>query len=366
MSKAQEDVQIAAASRALKRSLQLALRNHRRVGTKLKATPVHDLRVSLRRCRSLAEGLSAIDPDPVWRRLRKAAKKQQSGLSELRDLQVVEGWLKPLRLTSGPVSQALAARLKKQERRAKKKTRRLLDSFPRGRWKRWLRRLPERAELIPANEGRLAQLLLEQLTRVIKLHNQWMKEKEEAQPNIEVWHELRVTVKRFRYMVESFLPEKSEAWREELKRAQDLLGEGHDLDVLRALIVKLSQKKKSLRKAEAAVAKALRRVDAAAQKRRAEYVALIAGPANGREREAPTAGAKAQAAETQAESTIGRQHYAGQRSLWERWRAELLPMAKVSRRGGEESARSATRRASRAKALANRYPGRQRRLSSAT
>lgn len=352
--KAEEEVRTSTASRALKRSLQRALSNHRRVGKKLKANPVHDLRVSLRRCRSLAEGLCAIDPDPVWRRLRKACKNQQSGLSELRDLQVLENWLKPLRLTAGPVGEALTARLKKEERRAKRKARRSLDSFPRGRWKRWLRRLPGRAEVIPANERRMAQLLLEQLTRVIELHNQWLREKQEAQPNLEVWHELRVAVKRFRYMVESFLPEKSEAWSEELKRAQDLLGEGHDLDVLRALIVKLSQKKKSLRKTEAAVAKALGRLDAAAQKRRDEYAALVSAPPNNTE----TATADA------AEAEVARQAEGG--SLWERWRAELLAMAKVSRRGGEEFARSATRKGSRAKAPGNRYPGRRRQLSSAT
>ena len=340
------EAQISAASRALQRSLQRALRNRRRAGKKLKADPVHDLRVSLRRCRSLAEGLSAIDPDPVWRRLRKASKRQQGALSELRDVQVLKSWLKPLRLTAGPVGEALASRLKKQERRAQRTARASLNSFPRGRWKRWRRRLPARAELIPANERRLAQLVLEQLTRVIELHEGWSR-----QPSPEAWHDLRVMVKRFRYMVESFLPEKSEAWRANLQGAQDLLGEGHDLDVLRALIVKLSRKK-ALRKAEGAVTQSLRRVDAAAQKRRDEYAALISAPADGRELQARA-------------DDAGLARQADRRSLWDRWRTELLPLTRVSGRHGEGSSRSIPRRALRAKARASRYPGRPRQISSA-
>jgi len=355
-----EDERHSAASRSLKRSLERALRNHRRAGKKLEADPVHDLRVSLRRCRSLAEGLCAIDPDPIWRRLRKASKRQQSALSDLRDLQVLESWLKPLRLTAGPVGEALAKRLKKEERRARRKARRSLDSFPRGRWKGWVRRLPAHAEHIPANEPRVTQLALKQLMRVIDLHNRWVNESQKEAPNLKIWHELRVTVKRFRYMVESFLPEKSQAWREKLGQAQDLLGEGHDLDVLRALIVKLSNKKR-LRKDENAVAKALGRVDAAAQKRHDEYAELVSGSTGSREREA---GADEAAENTELE--FARQPQLERGSLWDSWRDELLAIVKVSGRGGEESAKSAPRRASHAKAPASRYPGRPRRISSAT
>ncbi len=45
------------------------------------ADPVHDLRVALRRCRSMADGLMAVDPDPSWKQMKKAGKRfvQQSG-----------------------------------------------------------------------------------------------------------------------------------------------------------------------------------------------------------------------------------------------------------------------------------------------
>ena len=341
MTKQDDEVRVSPASQALERSIRRALRNQKRAQKKLKTDPVHDFRVALRRCRSLAEGFSAIDPDPVWRRLRKASKGVQRGMSDLRDVQVLEHWLKPLRLTSGPVGQALASHFKKQERRAKREARSSLESFPRKRWKRWSRRLPARAELIPVNERRLAQLVLEQLTRVIDFHQRWTK-----QPSAETWHELRVTVKRFRYMVESFLPQKSESWSAELERAQDLLGEGHDFDVLHDLLLKLSRKK-SLPKT--AVSQSLRRVDSAAQKRRKEYVSLISEPPH---RNGQGSGI----------------HHAGNSSpamLWDRWRTELNELASINYQGGEESSRSAPRRALRARARANRYPHRPRRISSA-
>ena len=36
--------------------------------------PVHDLRVAIRRCRSLGEGFQAVDPNPDWKKMRKAGK----------------------------------------------------------------------------------------------------------------------------------------------------------------------------------------------------------------------------------------------------------------------------------------------------
>jgi exopolyphosphatase/guanosine-5'-triphosphate,3'-diphosphate pyrophosphatase len=46
------------------------------------------------------------------------------------------------------------------------------------------------------------------------------------------WHRLRIGIKRFRYIVENFLPDQHAAWSEDLKHLQDILGEVHDLDVL--------------------------------------------------------------------------------------------------------------------------------------
>src|SRR5579863_4148644 len=63
---------------------------------------VHDLRVALRRCRSLALGLAELDPGAAWTRLRKEAKKPLSALGNLRDAEVMRGWITRLRVNDKP------------------------------------------------------------------------------------------------------------------------------------------------------------------------------------------------------------------------------------------------------------------------
>src|SRR5947209_6913474 len=76
MTKQNDEVRVSPASQALERSIRRALRNHKRAQKKLKTDPVHDFRVALRRCRSLAEGFSAIDPGHRSpRALDEAAKR---------------------------------------------------------------------------------------------------------------------------------------------------------------------------------------------------------------------------------------------------------------------------------------------------
>src|SRR5213076_384690 len=46
---------------------------------------IHDLRVAIRRCRSVAAAMEEVDPDPAWPAMRKLQRKLFRGLGALRD-----------------------------------------------------------------------------------------------------------------------------------------------------------------------------------------------------------------------------------------------------------------------------------------
>src|SRR5271166_1183673 len=66
------------------------------VSSNFSADPVHDLRVSLRRCRSMADGMMAMDPDPDWKAMKKAGKALFQRLGALRDVQIMMDWIDKL------------------------------------------------------------------------------------------------------------------------------------------------------------------------------------------------------------------------------------------------------------------------------
>jgi exopolyphosphatase/guanosine-5'-triphosphate,3'-diphosphate pyrophosphatase len=68
---------------------------------------------------------------------------------------------------------------------------------------------------------------LERWTEAYDLHRQALRNRSQAS-----FHQLRIGIKRLRYIVENFLPVQHELWSADLKELQDLLGDVHDLDVL--------------------------------------------------------------------------------------------------------------------------------------
>jgi CHAD domain-containing protein len=245
------------------------------VAADFSADPVHDLRVALRRCRSLAEGMIAMDPDPDWKAMKKAGKALFQRLGALRDVQVMMDWIDKLHPAgvaktlpstgSGndlsapdqeqarvdhnsdgdqvseeaaehlqaehphydPASHALLAILTHRETEHKREARAALEEFDRKQWRQWAKSLPHRAARIRPGSAVFKHLALERWTAARELHTTAMRNRSQV-----AFHTLRIGIKRFRYIVENFLPAEHKAWSDDLKHMQDLLGEVHDLDVL--------------------------------------------------------------------------------------------------------------------------------------
>jgi CHAD domain-containing protein/HD superfamily phosphodiesterase len=226
--------------------------------------PVHDLRVALRRCRSLADGLMALDPDPDWKAMKKAGKRLFQRLGALRDVHVMMEWVEKLsvaraplrqaqarpsaaRLSSEPnganaiavvaedqgdasqdaATQALLEVLHRRENEQQQEAQAALEEFDRKQWRSWSKSLPARAGRIRPGSAVFKHLALERWSAARELHIRALRNRSQV-----AFHSLRIGIKRFRYIVENFLPVEHKAWSNDLKEMQDLLGEVHDLDVL--------------------------------------------------------------------------------------------------------------------------------------
>jgi CHAD domain-containing protein len=192
---------------------------------------VHDLRVAIRRCRSVAAVMEEVDPDPAWPAMRKAARKLFRSLGVLRDAQVMHEWVKKLAPETDLVRAHLQSAFESTEPHLREEALRAAEKFDQKSWKQLARVLRQRARLVPAGSLAAECLALERYGDAKELHARALRT-EKSKP----WHALRIGVKRFRYIVESLLPEQYAAWSDNLKRLQDMLGEIHDLDVLSEMV----------------------------------------------------------------------------------------------------------------------------------
>lgn len=199
--------------------------------SKLRSAPdgdtVHDLRVAIRRCRSIAAVMEEVDPHPAWPQMRKAARKLFRGLGAARDAQVLEHWVTQLAPEEDLIREQLLASLKGTENDNVEVANRLAAKFDTDKWLDLDDTLRRRMRLIPTGGLAAECLALERLEEARERHTVALRTSH-SKP----WHGLRIALKKFRYTVESLLPEHYSTWRKDLKRLQDLLGDVHDLDVL--------------------------------------------------------------------------------------------------------------------------------------
>ena len=188
---------------------------------------VHDLRVALRRCRSIANGFMVFDPHPAWNLMKAEGRQLFQQLGALRDTQVMMEWVRRIAPSSDETSTILNRFLVDQEMQHKESASEALQDFSRKKWASWARLLSKRAQRIPEGSMAFQHLALERWADAHRLHGQAMRNRSHA-----AYHRLRIGLKKFRYTVENFLPERHAQWGSELGEYQDLLGEMHDLHVL--------------------------------------------------------------------------------------------------------------------------------------
>jgi CHAD domain-containing protein len=220
---------------------------------------VHDLRVALRRCRSMADGFRAIDPHKDWKRMRRQATALFDSFGALRDCHVITEWTQKLGQADDPITEQLLDHLRRQEAVLQQQAKSAIDAFDHKQWQSWTRQLGQRARRLTLGFHVFQVLALEKSIAARRLESPALKSGNDI-----AFHKLRIALKKFRYVVENFLPQLHHEWKAGLKHIQDLLGEIHDLDVVRESVVSIcaSAAPEALQRwEEAVVAERLQRVN---------------------------------------------------------------------------------------------------------
>src|SRR5262249_48792050 len=108
------------------------------------ADAVHDFRVALRRCRSVAAAVEEIDPHPDWDEMRGCARKVFRAMGALRDAQIMEEWLCELQPRDDAFKSALIGWLQQEQESAEAKALHLAGRFDEKRWSELARGLRAR------------------------------------------------------------------------------------------------------------------------------------------------------------------------------------------------------------------------------
>jgi CHAD domain-containing protein len=209
------------------------LEEHSNVGGALPIEPIHDLRVSLRRCILIADVMMEVDPECDWKAMRKSARRTFQRLGTLRDTQVLAEWIEKLGTPGEASTVLLLDTLKKKHEQDRIDARVAVREFDRKQWRAWRRECAQHYRHVVSDRPACESLVLEIWEGVRDLSRRAQRSR-----SFRAYHRLRVGLKKFRYAVENFMPSMYAGWAPELKILQDLLGEVHDLTVLDQMIVK--------------------------------------------------------------------------------------------------------------------------------
>jgi CHAD domain-containing protein len=211
--------------------IEQVVRECDRVSLSFAPEPVHDLRVALRHCRSIASGFMFFDPHCSWKEVRKEGARLFNSLGELRDIHMMIERLMNPEAPRDNTSNTLIERLAGRECELKKTATAAVKSFNRRKWTARIALLSERASRIPVEGDAFRHLALERWQQTYSLHRRALRNHSQTG-----YHRLRIELKKFRYTLENFLPGLYMEWEADLRSVQDLLGEVNDLYVLRRML----------------------------------------------------------------------------------------------------------------------------------
>ncbi len=215
----------------LARWMRAVVSEREKVAASFDADAVHDLRVAIRRCRSIAQGLRDIDPYPAWRAMNRDGRRLFDALGAMRDTHVLMDWVARLGDGDDPITALAIGRLEGHEAELRIELEKPLRRFDVDTWERHETDLVPRTEMLDLGGPVYRNLALRRFDEAHALHRLALKNRGNV-----AWHRLRIGIKRLRYTVENFLPDLHRDWGADLKMLQDLLGEVHDLDVLWELL----------------------------------------------------------------------------------------------------------------------------------
>ena len=105
--------------RTLAHFMTRVLKECSRAARRFDADAVHDVRVALRRSRTIADGLSNVDPDKSLRTLKTDSRELFRSLGALRDVQVMLEWVQKLDPNDDPLKPRIREILLQEKEAAK-------------------------------------------------------------------------------------------------------------------------------------------------------------------------------------------------------------------------------------------------------
>jgi CHAD domain-containing protein len=216
------------------------------------AEAVHDLRVAVRRCQSIAGALAAYMPKPWPAAVGKALVPLRKACDRIRDLDVLLDWLQALQRPQ-LVTAGLLDIVHREHDAVMDGLMRFLSADD---WQKNVRKLQAllRQHESGAKNGRTgrenyrvqdiaAAVLLERAARITRWREP-LRQAEQKRENETILHRLRIAGKEFRYTLEILAPalsEKTRPLRDRFMELQDCLGELHDRIRFADLIESLSR-----------------------------------------------------------------------------------------------------------------------------